>query len=92
MIHTATLSQLEARKEALVAQCAVQRATFAECWRGFERPAVKGKRALDKLRSPWLWAGLGLLALKLPMRKFSRIPIMLFKGWQLARKVHAIMR
>lgn len=86
------LLDIQSRQKLLIAQCAEQRADLARAWSGFQRPAAAGKQAINKLRSPWLWVGIGLIALKLPLRKVSRIPILLFKGWRMAQKVHAMIR
>jgi len=89
---TSHLKEIQARQHALVAECAEQREAFATAWHSLEGPAATTKRAVSWLRSPWLWAGLGLVAFKLPIRRFSRIPVLLWKGWNLARKVHAIVQ
>jgi hypothetical protein len=88
----AAILDIQSRQQALVAECAAQRRSFAEAWAGLERPLARGKQAVRKMSSPWIWIGIGLVALKLPIRKFSRIPILLWQGWKLARKVHAIIR
>jgi hypothetical protein len=89
---TTRLSQIQARQKALVAECAAQRLAFATAWHSLEGPAASTKRALGWMRSPWLWVGVGLVAFKLRISKFSRIPILLWKGWTLARKVHSIIQ
>lgn len=89
---TSRLTEIQARQRVLAAECAAQRQDFAAAWHSLEGPAATAKRAAGWLRSPWLWAGLGLVAFKLPIRRFSRIPVLLWKGWNLARKVHAIVR
>jgi hypothetical protein len=86
------ISEIQARQKALVAECAAQRLAFATAWHSLEGPAAATKRAVSWLRSPWLWAGVGLVAFKLRLRRFSRIPILLWKGWNVARKVHAIIQ
>jgi hypothetical protein len=87
----AAICEIQSRREALINDCAAQRAAFAQAWEGIERPLLRGKAAAHKLSNPWIWAAVGLVALKLPIRKFSRIPILIWKGWQLARKVHAMI-
>lgn len=86
----AAIQSVQARREALIAECAAEREMFAAAWRGLERPAAVAHRGVSALRSPWLWAGAGLVALKLPKRKLLRIPVLLWKGWKLARRIRAL--
>ena len=88
----AALCEIHDRRAALIAESAAQRQTFAQAWEGIERPLLRGKAAATKMANPWIWAAIGLVAFKLPFKRFSRIPILLWKGWTLARKVHAIIR
>jgi len=88
----ATILEIQSRQQALVAESAAQRRAFAQAWEGLERPLHRGKQAVHRLSSPWIWIGLGLVAFKLPIRKFSRIPMLLWKGWNMVRKVQAIIR
>jgi hypothetical protein len=87
----ATISDIQSRQQALVAECAAQRRSYAEAWEGLERPLLRGKQAVRKMSSPWIWIGIGLVALKLPIRKVSRIPILIWKGWQMVRKVQSMI-
>jgi len=84
------LIQIEQQKQMLLAECAEHRALLAEAWRGLERPVALGHRAVEKLRSPWLWAGVGLVALKLPKRRLLRVPILLWKGWKMFRRARTM--
>jgi hypothetical protein len=88
----AAICQIQDRQRGLIAQSESQRRTFAQAWQGIERPLLRGKAAAHRMSNPWIWAGIALVAFKLPIRKFSRIPTLLWKGWKLARKVHAIVR
>jgi hypothetical protein len=81
------LLEIERRKHALIGECEDERALFAEAWRGLERPVALGNRAVQTLRSPLLWAGVGLVALKLPKSRLLRMPMLLWKGWRLAHRV-----
>jgi hypothetical protein len=90
------LDQICARKEALVAQCELQRATLAEAWAGIERPiqgaTTAANKVINTVRSPYFLAGAGLLAFKLSKSNFLRIPMMLWRGAKLVRRVHSILR
>jgi len=88
---TAALTAVQTRRDILVAECAAQRALLAEAWRGLQKPAAAGKRAAHVLSSPWLWAGAGLVALKLRKKNALRIPLMIWKGWRMVRRVRAII-
>lgn len=88
----AELLEIKSRREALLAETAEQRRTFATAWEAIQRPLFQGRQAVLKMSSPWIWIGIGLVAFKLPIRKFSRIPVLLWKGWNLARRVHAMIR
>ena len=85
-------ASIESRKRALREECSAQRELFAAAWHGFERPVATCYRAANTLRSPLLWAGVGLVALKLPKRKLLRLPVLLWKGWKLARTVRSYIR
>ena len=88
----AALIAAQTRREILVAECAAQRALLAEAWRGLEKPAAAGVRVVNVLRSPWLWAGVGLVALKLPKRRLARITLQVWKGWRMIRRVNTYLR
>ncbi len=88
---TASLIAIQTRRDILVAEAAAQRALLAEAWRGFDKPAAACSRAASTLRSPWLWAGVGLVALKLPKKRLLRIPVLIWKGWRMVRRVRAIL-
>jgi hypothetical protein len=88
---TAAICEIQDRRTALIAESASHRQAFAQAWEGIERPLLRGKAAATKMANPWIWAAIGLVAFKLPIRKFSRIPLLLWKGWKLARKVHAMI-
>ena len=64
---------------------------LAEAWRGLQKPAAAVNRVNNAMRSPWLWAGIGLVALKLPKKKLLRIPILVWKGWRMVRRVRTIL-
>jgi hypothetical protein len=87
----AVLTAVQTRREILVAECAAERALLAEAWRGLQKPAAASQRAAHVLSSPWLWAGVGLVALKLRKRNALRIPLMIWKGWRMVRRVRAII-
>ncbi|HEY6227688.1 MAG TPA: hypothetical protein VI282_11255 [Verrucomicrobiae bacterium] len=87
----AALTAVQTRREILVAECAAERALLAEAWRGLQKPAAAGKRAAHVLSSPWLWAGVGLVALKLRKKNALRIPLMIWKGWRMVRQVRTIL-
>ena len=87
----ASLTEVETRRDILVAECAAQRALLAESWRSLQKPAAAGKRAATVVASPWLWAGVGLVALKLRKKNALRIPILIWKGWRMVRRVRAII-
>jgi hypothetical protein len=88
----AALIAVQTRREILVAECAAQRALIAESWRSFDKPAATCARAANILRSPWLWGGVGFVALKLPTRRLARIPVLIWKGWRMIRRVNAYLR
>jgi hypothetical protein len=87
----AALIAAQTRREILVAECAAERAVLAEAWRGLQKPAAAGARAAHVLASPWLWAGVGLVALKLRKKDALRIPVLIWKGWRMVRRVRAIL-
>lgn len=89
---TAGLIEVQTRRDSLVAECAAQRALLAEAWRGLQKPADAVHRVNNTLRSPWLWTALGLVALKLPKKKLLRLPILIWKGWRMVRRVRTILR
>jgi hypothetical protein len=88
---TAALNAVQTRRDILVAECAAQRALLADSWRSLQKPVAAGKRAANVLTSPWLWAGVGLVALKLRKKNALRIPLMIWKGWRMVRRVRAII-
>jgi hypothetical protein len=88
---TASLIAIQMRREILVAEAAAQRALLAEAWRGFDKPVAAANRVAKTLRSPWLWAGLGLVAFKLPKKRLMRVPVLIWKGWRMLRRVRAIL-
>jgi len=87
----ASLNEVQTRRDILVAECAAQRALLAESWRSLQKPAASAKRAANVLTSPWLWAGVGLVALKLRKNNAMRIPLMIWKGWRMVRRVRTII-
>jgi len=87
----AALTAVQTRREILVAECAAERAILAEAWRGLQKPAATCKRAANIFASPWLWAGVGLVALKLRKKNAMRIPLLIWKGWRMVRRVRAII-
>lgn len=95
-MKTSSLDQIRRRKEALVAQCEVQRATLATAWAGIEGPVIgatsTAQKVVNTVRSPYFIAGAGLLALKLSKSNFLRVPMMIWRGAKLVRRVHAILR
>ena len=88
----AALNAVQTRREILVAECAAERALLAESWRSLQGPAASCKRAANILASPWLLAGVGLVALKLRKKGALRIPLMIWKGWRMVSRVRAILR
>jgi hypothetical protein len=87
----AALNAVQTRRDILVAESAAQRALLAESWRSLQKPAASAQRAANVLASPWLWAGVGLVALKLRKKNALRIPLMIWKGWRMVRRVRAVM-
>jgi hypothetical protein len=87
---TKGLESIQARQKALIAECAAERLAFAAAWEGLQKPVAAGQRAVNALRSPWLWGAAGLIALKLPKKRMLQIPILLWKGWKLARRIRAL--
>ena len=87
----AALNAVQTRREILVAECAAQRALLAESWRSLQGPVASCKRAANVLTSPWFWAGVGLVALKLRKKNALRIPLLIWKGWRMVRRVRAIL-
>lgn len=90
------IDEITARKEALIAQCELQRVTIAQAWAGIERPIAgatsTARKVISTVRSPYFIAGAGLLAFKLSKSNFLRIPMMLWRGAKLVRRVHSILR
>ena len=87
----AALNAVQTRREILVAESAAQRALIAESWRSLQGPAASAKRAANIFASPWVWAGVGLVALKLRKKNALRIPLMIWKGWRMVSRVRAMM-
>jgi hypothetical protein len=85
----ATLEAVQTRRDILVAECAAERTLLAEAWRGLQKPAAACHQAAHVLSSPWLWLGAGLVALKLRKKNILRIPLLLWKGWRMVRRVRA---
>jgi hypothetical protein len=88
---TTALEAIQTRREILIAECAAERALLAEAWRGLQKPAAACNRAAHVMTSPWLWLGAGLVALKLRKRNILRIPLTIWKGWRMVRRVRAIL-
>ena len=88
----AALDSCRTRREILVAECAAQRALLAESWRSLQKPAATCDRAFNIMASPWVWAGAGLVALKLRKKNPLRIPLLIWKGWKMMRQVNAFLR
>jgi hypothetical protein len=88
----AALEAVQTRREILVAECAAQRALLAEAWQSLQKPAAACDRGLNIIASPWLWLGAGLVALKLRKKNIFRIPLLIWKGWKMVRRVNGILR
>jgi hypothetical protein len=95
-MNASRLEDICARKESLVNRCASQRATIAQAWAGIESPLVGATQTAGKVmstvRSPLFIAGVGLVALRLSKSNLLRIPMLIWRGAKLARRVHAILR
>jgi len=89
---TDALTQIETRKQALIAESDAQRELLAAAWHGLERPIGLCYKTADTLRSPWLWGAVGLVTLKLPKKKLLRVPVLLWKGYRLAQRVRSYIR
>ena len=88
----ATIESVQTRRDILVAECAAERALLAESWRSLQKPAATCDRAVNVLSSPWLWAGAGLVALKLRKNNALRIPLLIWKGWRMVRQINGFLR
>ena len=55
---------------------------IAEAWRSLEGPAASAKRAFGWLRSPWLWAGLGLVVAGMARQDFDLELRGFPRGWR----------
>lgn len=88
----AALQEVRTRREILVAECAAERALLAEAWQSLQKPAASCDRAMNVMASPWLWLGAGLVALKLRKKNIFRIPLLIWKGWKMVRRVNTILR
>jgi hypothetical protein len=89
---TQAITAIQSRKQALIAECAAHREMYADAWRGFQRPIEATQRTVSRLKSPWIWATVGMIALKLPKKKLLRIPLLLWKGWKLFRRIRPFIR
>ncbi len=87
-----SLADIQSRKQALIADALAQRHSLDAAFRELRRPFDACQRTVSRLPSPWLWAAAGLLALKLPIRRVLRIPILIWKGWRLLRRVQSVIQ
>jgi hypothetical protein len=89
---TDRFEQLAARKAALLALTEAQRLELAVLYTSFERPARVVTQVNSFLRNPFVLAGLGLCAAKLPWRRLFKVSGWAWKGWKWVKLFKTVRR
>jgi hypothetical protein len=84
---SARLAQIAARKELLLAESEQGRDDIARSWYRWQARTILARQVTSFFRNPWVLAGLGLAALKMPWRKGFKLGGWLWRGWKLFRTV-----
>jgi hypothetical protein len=79
---TDRFDQLAKRKAALLDLTDAQRLELAVLYTSFERPARTVTRVGNFVRNPFVLAGMGLFAAKLPWRRVFKVSGWAWKGWK----------
>jgi hypothetical protein len=84
------LAEVEDRKRALVERSDAQRIQIAQTLYRWQARTSVARRTGRWLKNPFVLAGMGLLALKMPWRRTFRAGRWALKGWKILRLVQRL--
>jgi hypothetical protein len=86
------LEQITERKRTLLDQAEAQRLELAVLYTSLERPARVATQVNTFFRNPFVLAGAGICALKMPWRRLFRVSGWAWKGWKWFRVIKTLRR
>jgi hypothetical protein len=86
------LNNIALRKSLLLDLIEAQRLEMAVLYTSVERPARLASQVNHLVRNPFVVAGLGVFAAKLPWRRFFRVSGWAWRGWKWYKLLRTVRR
>jgi hypothetical protein len=88
---SARLEEIAARKEALIVRSMHERNDIAHAYFRWQARTQMARQVTAFFRNPWVLAGLGMVALKLPWRRTFKWSGWVWRGWKLWQSVRRMV-